>query len=71
MPDRLEMLDILHRAGRGIGKVDRDGLRGATLVTTDEIEAMAALLAILGIKPVDPGEYTPPSLTPYSEGERR
>lgn len=67
---RLTIPELTERAARGVGKVDRDGLRGATLVTVDEVEAMAMLLAVLGVKPIHPGAYTPLSQIPHSEGER-
>ncbi|MFZ5749891.1 MAG: hypothetical protein ACOY5U_02375 [Pseudomonadota bacterium] len=57
-------------AARGVGKVDRDGRRGATLVTVDEIEAMACLLALWGLTPIQPGSYAPPDIFTHSEGER-
>ncbi len=62
--------EMLELAGRGVGRVDRDGLRGATLVTMEEIAAMAAVLALVGVKPVYPGTYPPPDLIPHTEGER-
>ncbi|PQV56376.1 hypothetical protein LX70_02642 [Defluviimonas denitrificans] len=67
---RLTIPELTERAARGVGKVDRDGLRGATLVSADEVEAMALLLAILGVKPVYPGSYPPPNKIPHTEGER-
>lgn len=67
---RLTIPELTERAARGVGKVDRDGLRGATLVSADEVEAMALLLAILGVTPVYPGSYTPPNKIPHTEGER-
>lgn len=62
--------ELTERARRGVGKVDRDGARGATLVTIDEVEAMAILLAVLGVTPIYPGSYAPPNLIPHTEGER-
>lgn len=67
---RLTIPELTERAARGVGKVDRDGLRGATLVTVEEVEAMAMLLAILGVRPIYPGSYAPPNLIPHTEGER-
>lgn len=54
MPDRLTETEMLTRAATGVGKVDYLGKRGVTLVTMDEIEAMAAMLVCLGIKPIMP-----------------
>ncbi|WP_413851700.1 hypothetical protein [Albidovulum sp.] len=68
--NRLTIAELTVRARRGIGKVDRSGLRGATLVSADEVEAMAMLLAILGVAPIYPGTYAPPNLIPHTEGER-
>lgn len=67
---RLTIPELTERAQRGVGKIDRDGRRGATLVSLDEVEAMALLLAILGITPIYPGTYAPPNLIPHTEGER-
>lgn len=62
-----EMIDL---AQRGIGKVTLHGPRGATLVSMEEIEAMAAMLLVLGVRPIQPGAYSPPSKIPHTEGER-
>lgn len=62
-----EMTDLVQR---GVGKVALYGPRGATLVSMEEIEAMAAMLAILGVRPIEPGTYLPPSKIPHTEGER-
>ena len=67
---RLTIAELTERAARGVGKVHRDGLRGASQVSMDEVEAMALLLAALGVTPIDPGSYTPPNKIPYSEGAR-
>lgn len=64
--NRLTIPELTERARRGVGKVDR----GATLVTIDEVEAMAILLAVLGVTPIYPGSYAPPNLIPHTEGER-
>lgn len=61
MPERFTMAELIHHAGRAMAKVDARGRRGAERVTHDEIEAMAVLLAVLGI---------PPS-TPPSTGDQR
>jgi hypothetical protein len=68
--NRLTIPELTERASRGVGKVDRDGLRGASLVSLDEVEAMAILLAVLGVTPIHPGAYAPPNLIPHTEGER-
>lgn len=50
---------ILTRASVALGKVDRYGLRGITMLSVDETEAMALLLAALGLVPTLPGETAP------------
>jgi len=62
--------DLLTLAGRGVGKVDLWGRCGATLVTVDEIEAMACALALLGVKPIEPGTYLTANHLTHTEGER-
>jgi hypothetical protein len=54
MTDRLTQDEIFTRAAIGMGRVDLWGLRGATLVTVDEIEAMALALAQFGLRPIRP-----------------
>lgn len=47
-------------AARGLGKVDLHGVpRGVTMISTEEIEAMALLLASLGLSPLQPGAPAP------------
>lgn len=69
-PEPWALEEMRELAGRGVGRVDRDGLRGATLVTMEEIAAMAAMLAVFGVKAIYPGTYPPPDLIPHTEGER-
>ena len=54
-PNRLTMEVLTLRAARGLGKVDALGHRGVTLVTAEEIEAMACMLALFGLVAVPPG----------------
>lgn len=54
MVDRLTNDELMTRAARGLGKVDRLGPRGVTLVSFEEIEAMAGLLAEMGLVPIYP-----------------
>lgn len=42
---------MLRLAARGVLKVDLMGVRGTTLVTCDELAAMAAVLALSGALP--------------------
>lgn len=62
--------EMMTLAARGLGRVDRDGLRGASLVTLEEIAAMAGVLALCGLTPIEPGSYQPASHTSFTEGER-
>lgn len=68
--NRFTVPQMLELAARGLGRVDRDGIRGATLVSAEEITAMAMLLAIMGLEPIEPSSYTPSSKIPHTEGER-
>lgn len=57
---------VLARASLALGKVDVWGKRGLTMLSLDEIEAMALLLASLGFVPTEPGKALPTTyfLTP-------
>ncbi|WP_216665493.1 hypothetical protein [Pseudoruegeria sp. HB172150] len=63
-PRRFERLELLTLAARGLGKIEFQGGRGATLVTADEIEAMACILTLLGFPPIRPG-HEPADLAAY------
>lgn len=54
--------DMFEAAARALGRIDRDGLRGLTGVSVNEIAAMAGTLAALGLVPVPPGAPTPDQL---------
>jgi len=43
--------ETLERARAAVRKVDQMGPRGTTLVTMQEIEAMAMMLVIMGLRP--------------------
>lgn len=59
-PVRIDAATLIVRAARGLGKVDVYGNpRGVTLVTSQEIDAMALLLAIFGLTPIPPGAADP------------
>ena len=59
---------ILERASKAIGTVDRHGRRGVTLLSVDQIEAMALVLALLGLHPTYQGEPAPQMFfTPVKE----
>lgn len=57
---------VLARASLALGKVDMWGQRGLTMLSLDEIEALALLLAALGFVPTEPGKALPTAyfLTP-------
>lgn len=52
-PIRWTRSEMLRLAARGVLKVDLLGARGTTLVTCEELEAMAAVLALSGALPAD------------------
>jgi hypothetical protein len=52
--------DILILAARALGAIDRHGPRGLTMISTDQIEAMALSLAMLGLMPIPPEMKQPP-----------
>lgn len=58
----LPMSELLRRASRALGKVDLHGRRGITLLSMDEIEAMAVVLATFGLVPTIPGQEAPETL---------
>jgi hypothetical protein len=63
-----EMLAI---ASRALGRVARDDVRGATLLSVDEIMAMAGTLIAFGLVATLPGEATPARLIiNLKEGDR-
>lgn len=51
--------EMLEHAGRAIGRIDRDGDRGVTMVTKTEIWAMALTLVRLGLVAIQPGADAP------------
>lgn len=67
---RWSMAEMMEYAARGAGKVAWFGMRGTTLVTQIEIDAMACALIASGMTPVRPGSVPPASQIPMSEGER-
>ena len=60
--------DVLRHASSAIGKIDLYGRRGLTMVSADEIEAMALMLAALGVVPTIPGRPAPDTLYAPVEG---
>lgn len=61
-PARLTHGAMLIHAARGLGKIDVHGRRGATLVSVEEIEAMACCLVAFGLIAIPPGGETPERL---------
>lgn len=58
--------EMLEQASRGVGKVCRDDVRGATMLSIDEIMAMTGMLIAFGLIATLPGDkprdtliYTP------------
>ena len=50
---------VLALASSALGKVDLWGRRGVTMLSIDETEAMAVLLAAFGLIPTEPGKPAP------------
>ncbi len=51
--------EMLEHAARAIGRIDRDGDRGVTMVSKEEIWAMALTLVHLGLIAIPPGASAP------------
>lgn len=62
--------EVLRLASSALGKVDLWGRRGVTMVSADECEAMAILLAALGLVSTAPGETPPETLFIQASKER-
>jgi hypothetical protein len=67
---RLTLPEMTVLAGRGLGRIDRYGERGATLCSIEEVAAMAMVCALAGLTPIYPDTYTPTSRITWTEGER-
>lgn len=52
MTDRLTSEQITQRAGRALHKIDLWGPRGLSMVTFQEIEALAMVAALAGVAPI-------------------
>lgn len=59
---------ILARASTALGRVDLYGRRGVTLLSIDEIEALALFAASCGLVPTIPGEDAPKAFFLTPEG---
>lgn len=55
-PQRFTPEEMIRLAASAVAKVDLMGTRGTTLVTSDEVEALACLVALSGILPGRPSE---------------
>lgn len=62
MTERITEREMLERAARGLGKIDLWGPRGLTMITIEELEAMALTLAAFGLVAVPPGQAMPEQL---------
>lgn len=51
MAERWTEVEMYRLAASGVAKVDLLGVRGATLVSTEEVTAMAAVIALSGLLP--------------------
>ena len=51
--------EMLEHASRALGRIDCDGDRGVTMVTKEEIWAMAMTLVHLGLVATPPGTAAP------------
>lgn len=58
--------EVLHLAAKALGKIDLYGPRGISMVTFQEVEAMALLLAVLGVVPIRPDISAPTILMPQT-----
>lgn len=54
--------EVLLHASRALGKIDLYGPRGISMVTFQETEAMALLLAVFGVVPSRPDQAAPSKL---------
>lgn len=61
--------EMLETASRGIGKVVLHDIRGATLLSIDEITAMTGALIAFGLRATLPGEEPPKTLIYTMDGE--
>lgn len=59
--------DILITAARALGRVDRDGVRGLTSLSVNDIETMALALVILGLTSISPDQGEPPETLTFPQ----
>lgn len=52
MAERFHLDEMIRLSGEAVARVDRDGRRGASMITDRQIEAMVCLLAVLGCPPI-------------------
>jgi len=64
----IDRATMLARASTALGKVDLYGPRGVSMINMQETEAMALVLASLGLVPTRPGEPAPPAYFLTLEG---
>lgn len=65
MTNPFGLIDLLNTAERAIAKIDRHGRRGTTMITYDEIEALALLAASSPVLALN----TDPTPAPKPQGE--
>ncbi len=56
MTEPLPLPELTRRVRRALARVDRDGLRGVTLLSLEEIEAMALWIAAAGLEKHQEGD---------------
>jgi hypothetical protein len=56
--------DTLIRAGRALGRIDAYGERGLDTLSTNDLEAMAIALVLLGLKAIPPNTILPETFNP-------
>ncbi len=69
-PRRFTHSEMLKLAAKAVARVDLQGIRGVTLVTMDEIAALASVAALSGLLPVQ-GEEAGVNETPIFKTVRK
>jgi hypothetical protein len=67
----LPQAEIIRLASLALGKVDLHGLRGVTMLSVQETEAVALLLTSMGLVPTRPGDAAPAAYFILPEGETK
>ncbi|MFN3575398.1 MAG: hypothetical protein ACK4TJ_00200 [Tabrizicola sp.] len=61
-PRRFTEREMLEAASQAVGRVCRDDVRGVTMLSIDDIVAMAGTLLAMGLVPTPPGKAPPETL---------